>query len=135
MDLFLYLLGKKAGGGKPEPENLLIPIFEQGRAQDTSYNRIRSKYLIPIQEGKKYTLKWSGERVNDFMYVINTTESDHYPFSDYTACGNPADWSNTDFISFEATKDGYLAVIVKTVSNGAITPENFTGVKLVVNEL
>lgn len=136
MDLFSYLLGRKSVPTPPPvEENLLIPIFEQGRAQDTSYNRIRSKYLIPIEEGKEYILKWSGDRVSDFMYVINTTESSGYPFSDYTACGNPADWSNTDFISFTATKDGYLAVMVKTPNNGAIAPEDFTGVDLVVNEL
>ena len=105
-------------------KNLFDGVFEQGAGNSNiSQTRIRSKNPIKVEKGITYTL--SASNYTDYSYVINTGKTPSYPWFEFSYCGNSSTWARGP-ITFTATKDGYLGVIVRFPDNRGISPTDFT---------
>ncbi len=117
-------------------QNLLIEEYEQGSGVNNTTNRIRTKNLVKITKGKKYTLTMFGDNASNYNYVINTSSTQStLPFTNgYYDCGNSTVWQGATPISFTATKDGWLVVVIKYPNDSTIAPIDFTNVKLMLTD-
>lgn len=117
------------GGGK----NKLNPSFIPGSGvQIPISNRVVSDHVIPVVSGHTYT--FSSDNYTDFMYVLNSSNTDTLPFIvSHTYCGTSDTWVQTD-ITFTATNSGYVAVVVKKPDESGIIPTDVVNVKMQFEE-
>ena len=124
-DLHGYDSPWPAGGGK----NLLNPSFIQGSAIDlTKTDRIVSQYYIQVKSGETYT--FSSDNYTNYEYVLNSANVGTLPITGtYTYCGTNTTWVVHE-ITFTATNDGYVFVVVRKVGGANIAPSDVANVKM-----
>ena len=143
----LKLLGKTEQNGTPTPDapvplvsvgdsgsfeigvygaNLFDGITERGHTTGTSVsNRARSKNLIPIIKGQKYTITKYDDTNNEIHFAINTSATlKAYPLNGgkLNECGNSSIWNYETTYSFTATQSGVMALLFQKSDDSAITP-------------
>lgn len=147
-DLSVDIEPAQAGSGDPAPDNVrpisgwteakvtrtgknkLNPIFRQGSAINiTDSNRITVQNGILVSAGQTYT--FSADNYTDFGFVLNSSASNDLPIQgDYSYCGTATQWKN-ESITFTATNDGYVFVVVKHMQAPlAIVPSDVATVKM-----
>ena len=117
-----------------ENRNLYDGVLEQGSGIENTTTRVRTKNLIQVKKGVTY--KFSSNNYSNFKYVFNSGSTNSYGWehSELGYCGNSTNWTNQD-ITFTATKDGYLGLIIAKTTDSDIVPTDLTNTEIKIEEI
>lgn len=117
-----------------EDRNLYDGVLEQGSGIESTTTRVRTKNLIQVKKGVTY--KFSSNNYSNFKYVFNSGSTSGYgwQYSELGYCGNSMEWTREE-ITFTATKDGYLGLIISKANDSDITPSDLANTEIKIEEI
>ena len=111
-------------------KNRFNEVFRQGSSLDLGLtSRIVSANTIYVKAGETYT--FSSNNYTNFYYVLNSSPNSTLPFdgNNYSYCGTSESWVQTA-ITFTATHDGYVSIVVRKPDSSTIIPSDVASVKM-----